>query len=113
MEDCIFCKIARKEIPADIRYEDEELIVFPDIKPEAPIHWLVIPKKHLSCLRDGERSEQLLGRIFAKVADIAELAGIKEDGFRVVVNTGDDGGQTVMHLHAHLLGGRFMEWPPG
>ena len=113
MNDCIFCKIAKKEIPADIRYEDDFIIVFPDMKPEAPVHWLIIPKQHLSCFRDGVGQEKIMGHIFSKISDIAKLAGISEDGFRIVVNTGDDGGQTVMHFHVHLLGGRFMQWPPG
>lgn len=113
MSDCIFCKIANKELPSDIRYEDDQIVVFPDIKPEAPVHWLIVPKKHISCFRDGGCDQELLGALFSKVKDIAKIAGIAEDGFRIVVNTGDDGGQTVAHFHAHLLGGRFMQWPPG
>lgn len=113
LNDCIFCKIANKEIPSDLRYEDDYIIAFPDIKPEAPVHWLIVPKAHLSCFRDGQCDAQVMGHLFSKISEIAKLAGVYEDGFRVVVNTGDDGGQTVMHFHAHLLGGRFMEWPPG
>lgn len=113
MSDCIFCKIANKELPSDIRYEDDQIVVFPDIKPAAPVHWLIVPKKHISCFRDSGCDQELLGALFSKVKEIAQLAGVAEDGFRVVINTGDDGGQTVSHFHAHLLGGRFMEWPPG
>jgi histidine triad (HIT) family protein len=113
-QDCIFCSIAAKEISAKILYEDEDIVVFPDINPVAPVHVLVIPKKHIANLTEiGAGDEKLLGRIFATLPKIAGLLGVVEDGFRVVVNTKEQGGQTVNHLHWHILGGRFMTWPPG
>ncbi len=112
MEDCIFCRIINEEVPAKKVYEDSEFLVFADVNPQAPVHNLVIPKKHISNImeiRDGE----MLGRLFEVVQKVAQQEGIASDGFRVVNNCGENGGQTVDHLHFHLLGGRFMEWPPG
>ena len=109
MEDCIFCKISNKEIPSSIVYEDNEIIVFRDVNPQAPIHILVIPKKHISSLIDlKEEDEILVGKIYTVINKIVEQEGIKEKGFRVIVNCGNDGGQEVKHLHFHILGGKKL-----
>lgn len=114
MQDCIFCKIAAKEIPVELLYEDEEVVAFRDINPQAPIHVLVIPKKHISNLLEITGADgTLLSRMHSVVRQLAEELGVADEGFRLVVNTKDNGGQTVHHLHFHLLGGRFMKWPPG
>ncbi len=106
MEDCIFCKIIKKEIPSDIVYEDEEIIAFKDIHPLAPIHILVVPKRHISSLAEmTEEDEKIIGKIYTKINKIADMQGVKEKGYRVIVNCGKDGGQEVMHLHFHLLAG--------
>jgi histidine triad (HIT) family protein len=111
--DCIFCKIAAGEIPVKAVYEDELILAFPDINPAAPVHMLVIPRKHLDSLQEASVDDAtLLGHAMLTLPKIAAQLGLTE-GFRVVVNTGKDGGQSVMHLHWHLLGGRFMDWPPG
>lgn len=112
--DCIFCKIAQKEIPSAIVYEDEDVIAFNDLNPEAPVHVLVIPKKHIESLNTAtEEDQQLLGKIMLTIQKIAVEQGIAENGYRVVTNCGAQGGQTVMHLHFHLMGGREMLWPAG
>ena len=112
--DCIFCKIANKEIPSKIVYEDNDVIAFHDVNPEAPVHILVIPKKHISSLNAATaEDEQLLGKILLTIQNIAKEQGIAEAGYRVVNNCGELGGQTVHHLHFHLLGGREMLWPAG
>lgn len=114
MDDCIFCKIAHKEVPVKPVYEDEDIIAFPDIKPAAPIHVLIITKRHIDhLLAVSPDDAALLGHIMLTVPKIATQLGLAEDGFRVVLNTKNNGGQTVYHLHIHLLGGRFMTWPPG
>jgi histidine triad (HIT) family protein len=111
--DTIFSKIIRKEIPANIIYEDELAIAFRDISPQAPVHILTIPKKPIPRLADANAEDaQLLGHLLMTVKHIAEQEGL-ENGYRIVINTGADGGQTVSHLHLHLLGGRAMTWPPG
>ncbi|MBW4688500.1 MAG: histidine triad nucleotide-binding protein [Komarekiella atlantica HA4396-MV6] len=111
--DTIFSKIIRREIPADIVYEDNLALAFKDIHPQAPIHILVIPKKPIAQLADAESQDHaLLGHLLLTVKRVAEEAGLK-NGYRVVINTGDDGGQTVSHLHLHILGGRQLNWPPG
>ncbi|MHB8053871.1 MAG: histidine triad nucleotide-binding protein [Candidatus Aminicenantales bacterium] len=112
--DCLFCRIADKEIPAKIVYEDDQIIAFDDIKPQAPIHVLIIPKAHHASLNEvpADRSG-VIDAVFAKVPAIAESKGIKASGYRLVLNTGPDSGQDVFHLHFHLLGGRPMHWPPG
>jgi histidine triad (HIT) family protein len=113
-QDCIFCKIAAKEIPVKIIYEDEHVVVFPDIKPAAPVHVLVVPKRHIPHLCETcEGDIPLLGHIMTVIPKVAAQLGLAEDGFRTVVNTKDNGGQTVYHIHWHILGGRFMSWPPG
>lgn len=113
-DDCIFCKIVRGEIPAKIIYEDEQVVAFPDIKPAAPIHVLVVPKRHISNLCETSSDDiPLLGHVMTVIPKIAAQLGMADDGFRTVVNTKDNGGQTVKHIHWHVLGGRFMTWPPG
>lgn len=113
-ENCIFCKIIRKEIPADIIYEDEHILAFKDINPQAPIHILLIPKDHFATLNDlpGDKKE-VISHIFSKARSIAADMGIKERGYRIVLNTEKESGQVVFHIHFHLLGGRRMTWPPG
>jgi histidine triad (HIT) family protein len=113
-QDCIFCKIAAGEIPAKVIYVDERILAFPDINPAAPVHVLIIPKKHITSLLDAQPEDrELLGHVMAIIPQITSQLGLNEDGFRVVINTKDNGGQTVPHLHWHILGGRFMNWPPG
>ena len=109
MAECIFCKIVAKELSADVKYEDDQILVFPDITPKAPIHWLIIPKQHISSMQGlGEEHVALAGHIFSHVASIARLAGIAESGYRIVSSTGVNGGQTVAHLHVHLFGGEKL-----
>lgn len=112
--DCLFCRIASGEIPATLVHDDEQVIAFRDIAPRAPTHILLIPRRHIpSALHLTEDDGPLLGRLFAVAADLARAEGIAEGGYRMVTNIGDWGGQTVHHLHLHLLGGRSMHWPPG
>ncbi len=114
MSDCIFCKIISKEIPSKIAYEDEQVLAFYDISPAAPVHILIIPKQHIVSIAEiGEIHRDLLGHIHLIAKKIAEELNISKDGYRIVNNCGDSGGQTVHHLHFHLLGGRQMKWPPG
>ena len=111
---CIFCKIIAGEIPAKIVHQDEDLIVIEDIKPAAPLHVLLIPKKHIASVLDlADCDDNLVGRIYRLAADLARKRGVDESGFRIVANTNADAGQTVFHLHFHLLAGRGMGWPPG
>lgn len=113
MGDTIFAKIIRREIPAQIVYEDDLSLAFEDINPQAPTHILVIPKKPLSQLESArEEDRDLLGHLLLTVQKVAARAGLK-NGYRVVINNGNDGGQTVCHLHLHILGDRQMSWPPG
>jgi histidine triad (HIT) family protein len=110
--DCLFCRIVRREIPATIVHEDDDCIAFRDIGPQAPTHILVIPRQHVSTL--DEVSEPLLiGRLMTAAAQVARKEGIVESGYRTVINTNAGAGQTVFHLHVHVLGGRRMTWPPG
>ncbi len=109
--NCIFCKIAKKELQTQIVFENEEFIAFNDIKPVSPVHTLVIPKKHYKNLLEVN-DVPMLGKLFLTACDVAKKQGLDE-GFRTVINTGDNGGQTVHHLHLHILGGRFHKWPPG
>ena len=112
-EDTIFGKIIRREIPADIIYEDDIALAFRDVNPQAPVHILVIPKQPLPKLADAESQDHaMLGHLLLTVKRVAQQAGLS-NGYRVVINNGDDGGQTVNHLHLHILGGRHMKWPPG
>ncbi len=112
--DCIFCKIVNKEIPSEIVYEDDKILAFKDITPAAPTHILFIPKKHIESVNflNNEHID-LVGEIFLKIKEVAKKLKIADDGYRVVNNCGDLGGQTVNHLHFHLIGGRQMQWPPG
>lgn len=110
-QDCIFCKIVNKEIPTKIVFENDFCLAFNDIKPASPTHILVIPKQHLNSLFETDDKE-LLGNLLFVAKEIAKEKGLS-DGFRTVINTGDNGGQTVYHLHVHILGGRFHKWPPG
>lgn len=113
MTDCIFCKISSGEIPTKPIYEDEYIFAFDDINPAADIHFLIIPKKHIASLDECEAEDkELLGHIITKVGELAEKKGMK-NGYRLVANCGEDGGQTVKHLHFHVLGGRKLQWPPG
>lgn len=109
---CLFCRIAAGEVPADIVAEDEEAIVFRDINPQAPSHLLVIPRRHVGSLDDADEAIDL-GSLMRLAAEVARDEGIADSGYRVVVNTNENGGQTVQHLHLHILGGRPMTWPPG
>jgi histidine triad (HIT) family protein len=112
--DTIFGKIIRKEIPANIVYEDDLCLAFTDISPQAPTHILVIPKQPIPKLSDVTVADkELLGHLLLTVKKVADNAGLAETGYRVVINTGNEGGQTVFHLHMHILGGRSMQWPPG
>lgn len=112
--DCVFCKIASGEIPTDKIYEDDELIAFYDLDPQAPIHFLVIPKKHIESNDDlTEEDAHLMGKIFLTIKKIARDLGIADEGYRIVNNIGENGGQTVHHMHFHVLGGRGFKWPPG
>lgn len=112
--DCLFCGIVAGDIPSDTVHEDELIFVFRDIAPVAPTHLLIIPRRHVASADDlTEADAALLGRIFDVSARLAREAGIAADGYRVVTNVGRDGGQSVAHLHFHLLGGRSFSWPPG
>ncbi|MCG8412672.1 MAG: histidine triad nucleotide-binding protein [Pseudomonadales bacterium] len=114
MEDCLFCKIVAGDIPADIVYQDADVTAFRDINPAAPTHILVIPNKHIAAINEASAEDQaLLGKLLLVANQIAEQEGLAEDGFRYVINTGGHGGQTVFHIHLHILGGRQMDWPPG
>lgn len=115
MTDCIFCKIARGEIPSQIVYEDAQVVAFKDLSPKAPVHVLIVPKKHVQSVAHFQAEDkELAAHIFVDVVPkLAADLGVAEGGFRIVLNTGKDGGQTVHHLHVHLLGGRKMTWPPG
>lgn len=113
-EDCLFCKIIAGDIPSNKVYADDDVYAFHDINPTAPTHILVIPKKHLSAVNTaGAEDEALLGKLVLAANKIAEQEGLAAEGFRYVINTGEKGGQTVFHLHLHILGGRQMNWPPG
>lgn len=113
MEDCIFCKIANHVIESKYAYEDDLITAFYDMDPQAPVHVLIVPKKHIGSLDEAtENDAEILAHIMLKIKEIAAKEGL-ENGYRVVINTGEDGGQTVHHLHFHLLGKRSMNWPPG
>ena len=114
MAETIFNKIIRKEIPAQIVFENDEILAFRDVSPQAPLHVLIIPKKTISTLNDATDADVLLiGKIVLAAAEIAKKEGISENGYRLVMNCNQDGGQSVYHLHFHLLGGRKLTWPPG
>ena len=115
MADCLFCKVVAGEIPAQIVKRSQDAVAFRDIDPKAPTHVLVIPTRHVPAVRSagGNDGEQLLGRLLAFTAGVASELGLDERGYRIVTNTGPDAGQSVDHLHFHLLGGRRLTWPPG
>ena len=114
MSDCLFCKIAQGETPADKVYENDRIVAFNDINAQAPVHVLIIPKKHIATMNEIEQNEtQLYGELLLVAANIAKEKGIDDAGYRVVMNCNQDGGQAVYHIHLHLLGGRPMAWPPG
>ena len=113
-ESCVFCRIARGEIPASLVYEDDEVIGFHDLAPQAPVHVLLIPRRHVATLLEtGPGDVELLGRLQRAAVATAEKRGLDRDGFRLVTNCLAGAGQTVFHLHVHLLGGRLLGWPPG
>lgn len=112
--DCIFCGIVNNDIPSKKVYEDDKVVAFEDINPAAPVHIVIVPRKHISSLMDiNDEDANLIGHIFMIAKKIAIEKNISENGFRIVCNCGEDGGQTVKHLHFHLLGGRSFGWPPG
>jgi histidine triad (HIT) family protein len=114
MTDTIFAKIVRREIPADIVYEDDEVLAFRDLNPQAPVHVLFIPKRAIATLDDAAPGDaELLGKLLLAAASYARELGLSKDGYRAVINTNSHGGQTVFHIHVHLLAGRHMTWPPG
>ena len=113
-QDCIFCKIVAGEIPAQLIYEDERAVAFRDINPQAPTHLLVIPREHVATLAEaGAGHESLLGHLLLTAARVAREAGLSGSGFRTVINNGAGAGQSVFHIHVHVLGGRTLSWPPG
>ena len=112
--DCLFCKILSGEIPAELVYESDTAVAFRDINPQAPTHVLVIPRRHISTINDiGEDDQAMIGSLFTAAKKIAEQEGIAEDGYRAVMNCNEGAGQSVFHIHLHVLGGRPMGWPPG
>lgn len=114
MQETIFHKIIRKEIPAEIVYEDEQVLAFKDVNPVAPVHILIIPKKTIPSLREVQAEDkELLGHMLVVVSEISSELGVEKDGYRVVINAGEQGGQTVFQLHMHLIAGRDCKWPPG
>ncbi|MBE6081316.1 MULTISPECIES: histidine triad nucleotide-binding protein [Tissierellales] len=114
MKNCIFCKIASGEVPSDIIYEDDKVVAFNDLNPQSPVHFLVIPKEHISSIKDiNEENISIISHIFLVIKKIAHEKLLDEKGYRIVNNCGEFGGQSVDHLHFHVLGGREMLWPPG
>jgi histidine triad (HIT) family protein len=112
--DCIFCKIAAGQIPARVAYQDEDLVAFHDLNPQAPTHILIIPRKHIATVNDlGADDAALVGKLFLAARRIAQEQGFAEAGYRLVMNTNRDAGQSVFHIHLHLLAGRSLSWPPG
>ncbi|WP_416305506.1 histidine triad nucleotide-binding protein [Neptunicella sp. SCSIO 80796] len=112
-QETIFSKIINREIPADIQYEDDKALAFTDVNPQAPVHLLIIPKKPIATINDiAEEDRELVGHLFVVAAKIAAQKGFADEGYRVVMNCNDDGGQTVYHLHLHLLAGKAFGWPP-
>ncbi|MBN4078815.1 histidine triad nucleotide-binding protein [Gammaproteobacteria bacterium AH-315-C21] len=114
MTECLFCKLISGDIPADIVYQDGDVFAFRDISPQAPTHILVIPKHHIATINDVDESHQaLLGKLVLTAKNIAKEQGLADDGYRLVMNCNQDGGQAVYHIHLHILGGRSLTWPPG
>jgi histidine triad (HIT) family protein len=113
-QNCLFCRIAEGEIPAEVVYQDEQAVAFRDINPQAPTHFLVIPREHIESLDEAsQRDEAPLGHLLRVAARLANSEGLSESGYRTVINTGAGAGQSVFHLHLHVLGGRTLNWPPG
>jgi histidine triad (HIT) family protein len=112
MADCLFCKMVAGDIKPDVVFEDDNVLAFRDISPQAPIHILIVPKRHLATLNDLD-DDQLAGQLLLTAVKLAQQEGLAEDGYRTVFNCNKHGGQAVYHLHLHLLGGRQMSWPPG
>ncbi len=114
MDNCIFCQIAAGEMTSDIIYKDDEVIAFNDMNPEAPTHFLVVPRRHITNLEEAKSEDAaLIGKLMTTAALLARQRNLETDGYRVVMNVGKMGGQTMDHIHLHFLGGRFMKWPPG
>ncbi len=114
MDDCLFCKIVEGEIPADIVYENDTVLAFRDINPQAPTHILIIPREHIATINDLDPEHELVvGQLFSAAKEIAAAEGLADKGYRVVMNCGEGAGQSVFHIHLHLLGGRGFDWPPG
>ncbi|MCW8883181.1 MAG: histidine triad nucleotide-binding protein [Sedimenticola sp.] len=114
MDECLFCKMIAGDIPADVVYQDDDVLAFRDINPQAPVHVLIIPKRHISTLNDlASDDAALIGKLSLAAAKIAVQEGIAESGYRTLINTNREGGQVVFHIHMHLMGGRRMLWPPG
>ena len=112
--DCIFCKIVKKEIPTSVVYEDDKILMFNDLNPETPVHFLVIPKEHITSANEiGKNNSEVISHIFEKIAEVSKNIKGLQDGYRIVNNCGENAGQTVKHLHFHVLGGRKLSWPPG
>ncbi|WP_133136512.1 histidine triad nucleotide-binding protein [Legionella rowbothamii] len=112
--DCLFCKIAEGAIPATVVFEDDELMAFRDLHPQAPTHLLIIPKQHIATINDAtDENQALLGKMILRAKQLAQAEGFSDSGYRLVFNVNPHGGQTVFHIHLHLLGGRCMTWPPG
>jgi histidine triad (HIT) family protein len=111
---CLFCNVLEKKIPADVVYEDEHALAFRDIRPVAPTHVLVIPKKHIAAIHElTDEDASTMGRVILAARTVAKQQGLEDDGYRLVINDGDAAGQTVHHIHVHVLGGRSLSWPPG
>lgn len=114
MSDCLFCKIRDGKIPAELVFQNDEVLAFNDVNPQAPTHLLIIPKKHVSTVNDlNQEDEVMMGKLFSAAKQIAAEKGLSDDGYRLVVNCNEGAGQTVFHIHMHLLAGRAMTWPPG
>ncbi|MGH7554298.1 MAG: histidine triad nucleotide-binding protein [Longimicrobiales bacterium] len=113
-DECLFCRIAKGEIPSKVVREDEQIYAFRDIDPKAPTHVLIIPRRHIASVNDlGESDGDIIGRLFLAAREIAAAEGLAKGGYRLVMNNGPDAGQSVSHIHLHVLGGRRMSWPPG
>lgn len=114
MDNCLFCKMVTGDIPADVVYENDDVLAFRDINPQAPVHILIIPKKHIATINDvAEEDAELMGKLFLAAKEIASAENVAEDGYRTVLNCGALAGQSVFHVHMHLLAGRPLQWPPG
>jgi histidine triad (HIT) family protein len=114
MADCLFCRIIAGEIPGSIVYQDEHVVAFNDINPQAPTHVLIVPRRHIASLNDlSPEDDQIVGELIRRASALARDRGVSAGGYRIVFNTNRDAGQTVFHIHLHLLGGRSMHWPPG